>query len=49
MDGSHYGNAMTEIALVLAMAFFSLMVLTLVSMGAGSPQKSPVRADLPPP
>ena len=35
MDSSHYGNAMTEIALALAMAFFSLMVLTLVSMGAG--------------
>ncbi len=35
MDGTHYGNAMTEIALALAMAFFSLMVLTLVSMGAG--------------
>lgn len=35
MDSSHYGNAMTEIALALAMAFFSLMVLTMVSMGAG--------------
>lgn len=28
-------NAMTEIALALAMGFFSLMVLTLVSMGNG--------------
>ncbi len=28
-------NAMTEIALALAMAFFSLLVLALVSMGAG--------------
>lgn len=28
-------NAMTEIALALAMGFFSLMVLTLISMGAG--------------
>ena len=35
MDG-HYGNAMTEIALALAMAFFSIMVLAMVSMGAGS-------------
>jgi len=28
-------NAMTEIALALAMGFFSLMVLTLISMGTG--------------
>ncbi len=35
MDDSHYGNAMTEIALALAMGFFSIMVLTMVSMGAG--------------
>jgi len=28
-------NAMTEVALALAMGFFSLMILTLVSMGAG--------------
>jgi hypothetical protein len=28
-------NAMTEIALALAMAFFSIMILTMVSMGAG--------------
>ncbi|HJP22545.1 MAG: hypothetical protein QF797_06300 [Alphaproteobacteria bacterium] len=33
-DGQH-SNAMTEIALALAMAFFSIMVLTMVSMGAG--------------
>ena len=36
----HYQNstadsAMTEIALALAMGFFSIMVLTMVSMGAG--------------
>jgi len=31
-DGSQ-GNAMTEIALALAMGFFSIMVLTMVSMG----------------
>ena len=35
MDGSHYGNAMTEIALALSMAFFSVMTLTMISMGAG--------------
>jgi hypothetical protein len=29
-------NAMTEIALALAMAFFSLMVLTLISMGVAA-------------
>ncbi|MDH3911315.1 MAG: hypothetical protein OEU09_08460 [Rhodospirillales bacterium] len=33
-DGSQ-GNAMTEIALALAMGFFSLLVLAMVSMGAG--------------
>jgi len=35
MEGP-YGNAMTEIALALAMAFFSVMVLAMVSMGTGS-------------
>jgi hypothetical protein len=35
MDDNTQGNAMTEIALALAMSFFSLMVLTMVSMGAG--------------
>lgn len=29
-------NAMTEISLALAMAFFSIMILTMVSMGAGN-------------
>lgn len=33
-------NAMTEIALALAMGFFSLMVLTLISMGAGQGSQS---------
>ena len=33
-DGSQ-GNAMTEIALALAISFFSLLVPTMVSMGAG--------------
>jgi hypothetical protein len=34
MADSSYGNAMTEVALALAMAFFSIMVLTMVSMSA---------------
>ena len=33
-------NAMTEVALALAMGFFSLMVLTLISMGAGQSGRS---------
>ncbi len=32
MMGSDSGNAMTEIALALAMAFFAIMILTMVSM-----------------
>lgn len=43
-------NAMTEIALALAMGFFSLMVLTLISMGAGqSTANSPNVMALAPP
>ena len=34
-DGTQ-GNAMTEIALAMAMGFFSIMVLTILSMGVGS-------------
>ena len=34
MMGSDSGNAMTEIALALAMAFFAIMILTMVSMGS---------------
>ena len=33
METTSSGNAMTEIALALAMAFFSIMVLTMISMG----------------
>ena len=40
MDTGGSGNAMTEIALALAMGFFSIMVLTMVSMGAGSGDRS---------
>jgi hypothetical protein len=32
---SHQTKAMVEVALALAMGFFSIMVLTMVSMGAG--------------
>lgn len=34
------GNAMTEIALALAMAFFAIMILTMVSMGASDQVKA---------
>lgn len=44
MEESGYGNAMTEIALALAMAFFSIMVLTMISMGVGSTDQKPVAA-----
>ncbi|MBT4487964.1 MAG: hypothetical protein HOK30_15155 [Rhodospirillaceae bacterium] len=42
MAGSDSGNAMTEIALALAMAFFAIMILTMVSMGGqgGQPKGS---------
>ncbi len=46
-DGSH-NNAMAECALALAMAFFSIRVLTMVSMGAGvaaRPAGSPPAAE----
>jgi len=33
------GNAMTEIALAMAMGFFAVMVLTMMSMGVGLGQK----------
>lgn len=41
-------NAMAEIALALAMGFFSIMVLTMVSMGSGfatKPQETTVSTD----
>ena len=44
MEDSHQGNAMTEIALALAMGFFSLMVLTMISMGAGKSDNPAVAA-----
>lgn len=41
MEDTGYGNAMTEIALALAMAFFSIMVLTMISMGVGPAESDP--------
>jgi hypothetical protein len=35
MTDSHANNALTEIALALATAFFSIMILAMISMGAG--------------
>ena len=32
MGDTYYGNAMTEIALALSMAFFSIMILAIISM-----------------
>ncbi len=43
MEGTSTGNAMTEIALALAMAFFSIMVLTMISMGVAE-DKTPAAA-----
>jgi hypothetical protein len=55
MGDASYGNAMTEIALALAMAFFSIMVLAMVSMGApatdaqaANPAAPPVKLTLAP-
>jgi hypothetical protein len=44
MTGGDSGNAMTEIALALAMAFFAIMILTMVSMGAGGPATTALAA-----
>lgn len=41
MSSGSENNALVEIALALSMAFFSLMVLTMVSMSAGVAQKTP--------
>ncbi len=42
-DGSQ-GNPMTEIALALAMGFFSIMVLTVISMGTAPQPKQSIAA-----
>ncbi len=46
MEHGTDGNAMTETALALAMAFFAIMVLTMVSMGTKS---EPAESETPPP
>ena len=33
MEGQGYGNALTEVALALAMVFFALMILAILSIG----------------
>ncbi len=40
MSSGSENNALVEISLALSMAFFSLMVLTMVSMGVGGTGKS---------
>jgi len=42
MNETGGGNAMTEIALALAMAFFSIMVLTMISMQTSIQPKQPL-------
>jgi hypothetical protein len=44
MRNGSQDNAMTEIALALATGFFSIMVLTMVSMGAGFRESKPASA-----
>jgi hypothetical protein len=43
MSSGSENNALVEIALALSMAFFSLMVVTMVSMGVGKQNKKMVR------
>jgi hypothetical protein len=55
MGDASYGNAMTEIALALAMGFFSIMVLAIMSMGASQSLQmdaaagTPIKLTLAPP
>jgi hypothetical protein len=44
MRDTSQNNAMAEIALALAMGFFSIMVLTMVSMGGGAMKESALEA-----
>jgi len=45
MDNNPASNAITEIALALSMAFFCLMILSMVSMMAAEPSKFPLLDD----
>ena len=47
MHGDFQTNALAEIGLALAMALFSIMILTLVSMGAGNAPSKSARAAAP--
>ncbi|GAB6051195.1 hypothetical protein JCM17960_00150 [Magnetospira thiophila] len=44
MDNTHAQNAMTEIALALAMGFFCIMILAMVSMGVSPEQAAPSKS-----
>lgn len=46
MDGGAQENAMTEIALAMAMGFFSVMVLTAMSMGVAAPKSRTAAAPI---
>ena len=49
MRNGSQDNPMTEIALALATGFFSIMILTMVSMGAGFRESKPASALVLPP
>jgi len=46
IHSEHQSNAMTEIALVLAMAFFSILVLAMLSIGSVRKTETNVRSNL---
>ena len=46
MNTDTQSNALAEIGLALAMALFSIMILTLVSMGAGNAPSKPAQAEV---
>jgi len=45
MQNATHESAMTEVALALAMGFFSLMILTLISMGVETGNADPTRIE----
>jgi len=45
MQNATHESAMTEVALALAMGFFSLMILTLISMGVETGNADPARIE----
>ena len=46
MHSEHQSNAMTEIALVLAMVFFSILVLAILSIGSVQKTETNVGSNL---